>query len=773
MENRLTIQNELTIQGVLLILKRRQAVILWAVSICLLLGVITCFFLKPRYRATGEIEVQKAATDGVGLENLTNPKGEAQEDSDALDANITLQTQAKILESDSLALKVIDDLNLEHTEDFKPVFNPVGWVLGLFSPAGEKDPPNTALDNAPRRRDHAIGVFGKRLKIKPEAGTRLIHIEYTSTDPKIAAAVVNDMAKSLVDYTLKSRVTATAQVTNWLSGQLGDIKQEAETLQARVEQLQRDSGVYSLGISDAQGKEIAYSATLDRLQQATQALSAATSNRIMKGALYKTVENGDPDLISGLAGSSLAGASPAVSDSFLLLQNLRTQQASLASQIAADRSKYGSANPKLDDDKASLDSINAAISAEIKRIGDRAANDYKGAQSVEDNMRDVYNQERHVADNLNDKSIALLIAQQEATDARTLYQTLFTHLKEAGVIEGLHSSNVSVVDAGRVPSKPRPDILICLALSLFLGCLLGISGALFAEATNDRIEGFETLENTLHASILAILPMTRANASVRALGGMIPHLRWRLTSGDRDTAAGKLAVLDGPNTAYVEALRGLRTSLLFPRSGVSPKTILITSAVEKEGKSTLSLNLAASLVLNGSRVLLVDGDMRIAGLSGYMGFKRQMSSFAVDEKRGLSDALSSHDDPVVVRPFPELSELWVLPAGSATTWPAELLGSQRMRTLVEEWEGNYDYVLIDSPPVLAVSDAVILSRLADTALLVGRHGKSTQKSLERAYHKLHDIEGRDVGIVLNGVHRNSVSFNEFYGYRGTTYYTEA
>jgi polysaccharide biosynthesis transport protein len=188
---------DLTIQGILLIFKRRYRVIVWAVSSCLILGAIACILLKPRYRATGEIEVQKAATDGLGLENLTNPAEAAQESSDALDANITLQTQAKILEANSLALKVINQLNLETTEDFKPIFNPISWALGLFSPAGAADPPNASLDDAPRRRDHAITVFQKHLKVEPQAGTRLIEIQYTSADPKIAAAVVNELVKSL------------------------------------------------------------------------------------------------------------------------------------------------------------------------------------------------------------------------------------------------------------------------------------------------------------------------------------------------------------------------------------------------------------------------------------------------------------------------------------------------------------------------------------------------------------------------------------------------
>jgi polysaccharide biosynthesis transport protein len=764
------VNNELTIRGFLLILKRRRAVIGWSVLACFVLAAIVCAFSKPRYRAVGEIEIQKSATDGLGLENLTS---QVQEQPDALDASITLQTQASILQSKDLALKVIQDLNLENTEDFKPVFNPIGWAMSLLTPSGARDPAAGSLENSPHRRDHAVKVFEKHLKISPQSGTRLIDIQYTSSDPKVAAAVVNDVSKSLVDYTLNSRYKATTQVAGWLSSQLGDIKKEAETEQGKVEELQRQSGLYSLGISDQQGKEIAYSATLDRLQQSTQSLAEATSNRIMKGALYKSVQNGDPELISGLAGSSLAGSSPAVSNSFLLLQNLRTQQATLATQVASDTSKYGSANPRLIDEKASLDSINGQIKAEVDRIGQRAANDYKASQTVEDKMRGEYEQQHQAADSMNDKAIELLIARQEANDSRQLYQTLYSHLKEAGVIEGLRSSNVSVVDGGRVPSRPLPDIPIALALSLLCGCFVGVAGALVADATNDRIETMATIENALRTPILAALPMTQGRTSLGALGGIISMLRRRLRNGNQETEVGRVAVLNGPNTAYVEALRGLRTSLLLPRNGPPPKTILITSAAEKEGKSTLSLNLAAAMVLNGARVLLVDADMRSAGLSGYMGFERRVHGLTDPQARGLSDALSGDAEPAVVTPFSELPRLSALPAGTDPTYPAELLGSERMESLVKSWSRSYDYVLIDSPPILAVTDALILSRLADTTLLVTRYGQSTQKSLERAYRTLHNIECRNVGVVVNGVHRDSVSFDEFYGYKSTTYYTEA
>ena len=761
--------DELTILGLLLTLNRRRAFILWTMAGCFLLAVIVCLFLKPSYEGKGEIEVQKTATDGLGLENLTGNKPVS---SDSLEDNIDLTTQANILQSYSLALKVINDLHLEETADFSPTFSPVQSTLDLLNQGGIPDPPNASLDDAPHRRDRAEKMFEKHLKIKSQPGTRLIDIEYTNTDPKIAAAVVNDLSKSLVDYTLTNRFAATSQVSSWLARQLGDIKKDAEEQQGKLEQLQQQSGIYSLGIPDASGKEIVYSAILDRLQQATQELSNAISNRILKGALYKTIENGDPELISGLAGSSLASSSPAVNNSFLLLQNLRTQQASLASQVAADTSKYGSANPKLGDEGASLDSINAQIKSEVSRIGERAANDYKASQATEESTRNVYDQTRKLADNMNDKAIALLIARQDANDARALYQTLHTHLMEAGVVEGLRSSNIAVVDAGRVPSKPFPYILVVPALSILLGGFLGIAGALFIESTSDRVEGMVMIEKAIRAPLLAILPVTNEGTSSRSLGGIASRARSRLGNGNQDSGVGRVAVLDGPNTAYVEALRGLRTSLLHPRNGPSPRTILITSATEKEGKSTLSLNLAAMMALNGSRVLLMDADMRGAGLTAYMGSERPQAGQSESTKSGLSDALSDSSSPNVITPFIEFPKLLAIPAGSNVRYPAELLGSENMETLLRSLAANFDYVLIDSPPMLAVTDALILSRLVDFTLLVTRHEQSSQRSLERVYRTLNEFDGGKIGVVLNAVSRKSVSFNEFFGYNGYNHYSE-
>jgi polysaccharide biosynthesis transport protein len=753
---------ELTVSGLMLILKRRRSVIMMVTATCFVAGVLLCIFMTRRYEATGEIQVARQSFDELGLDGMKG-NGASLSADDALEDNIALQTQSTILESDTLALKVIEDLGLENTYDFQPKFNPVLWLLDLISPQGSTDAANASLENAPVRRTRVLKVFARHLKVKPQAGTQLIEISFLSSNPKTAAAVVNAMMNGLVDYTFQTRYKATTEASKWLAAQMSDLKKQAADSQSKVVQLQREAGVYSLGAVDAAGKDMAYSATLDRLQHATDALTEATSNRILKGSIYEMVKGGDPEVISGLAGTSLSGVSQAVNNSFDLLQNLRAQQATLQSQLAADTSKYGSANPKLSDVRASLASADAAVQKEIKRIGQRAENDYRAAQLTEANLREDYEQRRAEADQVNNKAVEYSIAKQEAAESRGLYETLYQHLKEAGVIEGLRSSNITVVDPGRVPSKPaRPNVPLYLAASLFAGLFLGALSALFLDSVDNRIQSIEMIEQSLGTPLLAVIPSaTIAGWRIKSVLSE-PNLAKRLTDGlSFNAPALKPISPDESNNAFVEALRSLRTALSLSRSSAQPKVILITSAGESEGKSTVALNLAASLSRNHNRVLLVEADLRCPTLA---------MRFSIPGERGLSNLLSGRWEDLETKPFPGLPNLAVIPAGPTPPYPAELLGSSRMQALVARWASEYDFVLIDSPALLAVTDAAVLSKMADMTILIARHAQSTQRSLQRAWHILRSDPATKVGVVLNGVSRDSTAYAEYFGYHGNTYY---
>ena len=563
-------------------------------AICFLLGILVCVFMTPRYEGRAVVEIQKTSADMLGLQNMM--AGSSDGPNDALNANLDLQTETEILKSDELALKVIKDLHLDQTRDFQPKWSPIGSIMRLFPSSGSPDAPGATLEESPQRRSSALKVFSAHLKVEPVPGTRLIDIRYYHSDRKVAPAVANDLVRALKDYGFQTRFAATSESSEWLNGQLADLKQQTQKLQAKVVNLQKDSGVYIMG-TDAQGRDQIYSSTLDRLQQSTTAMTSATSNRIMKGAVYLVAKNGDPELISGLAGGSLMGASPGVQNSFSLIQTLRSQQAELEAQLAKDSSKFGSEYPKLADERSSLESVKKEISEEVDRIGKRAANDFRAAQEAEDRLKSVYVERKAEADRLNDKTIEYGIAKQEADDSRNLYDDLFKRLKEAGVIQGFRSSNISVVEPGRVPASPaKPNVPVYLTVSLMAGLFLGVCGALFTDSVETNIQSIEEMEQLMGSPLLAVLPKFG-----------IPGRRWL---PNKVFPAHSLNVLDSPATPFAEALRGLRTKLLHSHSTIPYKVILVTSSVPGEGKSTVSANLAALLARSGKRVLLVEADMR-------------------------------------------------------------------------------------------------------------------------------------------------------------------
>ena len=252
------VSKEMTLRDLLGIYQRRRKIVIAVVISLFALAATYCVVCTRRYEATGVVQLQKDNSDAMGLDSLmSSAAGGA---SDALDANIDLQTQANILQSDTLAIRTINSLHMEDTYDFRQRFSPPRWLAGLFSADGKVvDAPRGSLENSPVRRQRALKVFSKNLTVKPVSGTRLIEIDYNNPDPELAAAVVNTLTKELSDYTFQTRFDATNAASKWLSDQMGDLRKSSEELQAKVVNLERESGVYSLGTIDAQGREQAYS----------------------------------------------------------------------------------------------------------------------------------------------------------------------------------------------------------------------------------------------------------------------------------------------------------------------------------------------------------------------------------------------------------------------------------------------------------------------------------------------------------------------------------
>jgi polysaccharide biosynthesis transport protein len=728
-----------TLRDLLRIFHRRKRSVFVTASVVFLLSVSACAFMTRRYTASSVIQLEKSSSDSLGLDSLMGAASGGA--SDALSVNIDLQTQANILQSEALALKVVKDLNLEQNEDFKPHFNLIGWVMGLVSPRGPADPPHATLQDSPARRARVAKAFSNNLKVKVTAGTRLLEVDFTNRDPKVAAAVVNHLVQALIDYTFQTKFTATNQVSQWLEGQLGDLRKQSELLQSRVVALQQGSGIFGVGGTDPQGKPVIYSPILDRLQQSTAQLSQAQMNRVLKASVAEVVKTGNAELISQLSGTSIAsGSGQGVMNSLALIQNLRLQEATLQAQIDQDASQFGAAYPKLIQERASLKGVQQSLEEEIKRTAERSENDFKVASKAEQGARAAYDNDRVEAEKLNDKSIEYAILSKEADQSQELYQDLLKRLKEAGILEGLHSSNVTVVDQASAPARPsKPQVPLYLALGAGLGIFLGCCVALLVEAVDNKIQGADEVE-ALQIPLLGISPQIEASkTSSHAL---------MLDSRHADSAFG-------------ESVRRLRSGLLISRSGTPPQVLLVSSASPGEGKSTLSLSLAISLSQYEKKVLLVEADMRRPVLCRRLGLQRT---------DGLSVLLSDHEAATAILPAANNPNLYLLPAGPTPPYPAELLGSPRMHTLMDEWRAEFDFIVVDSPPVLPVTDAQLLEEMADATVLLARVGFTTRAALERAY-KLLLMHRKDqarpaIGVLLNFVARRSSAYYGYYGYYG-------
>ncbi|MGA3222513.1 MAG: polysaccharide biosynthesis tyrosine autokinase [Acidobacteriaceae bacterium] len=738
---------ELTLREVGMMLMRRRRILYTSLAAFFVLAIIALIFSTRRYKSVGEIELQKDSPSSLGIQTEA-----ADTPADALEMNMIIQTQAKILQSDSLALSVIEDLHLEQTQDFKPGWSPVGWILGLLTPAGQPDPKGASLEDSPHRRIRVLKIFRKELTVKPVAGTRLIDVEYLSPDPQLAAAVVNHLLQGLIEKGFKARYDATIQATSWLGAQLGELRARTQELQARVVKLQQESGVFALGETDKDGKDQVYSPTLEKLQMATQAEAQAQSNRILKGAINEVVKSGNAELISGLAGNAITGgAASGLTTSLSLIQNLRLQEATLQGQLQELSAKFGPAYPKLAEIQSNLTAVQSAIHAEVGRVAGRAHNDFAIAEQTEEKTRRDFYADKSEAEALNNKTIEYQMARQEADQTRSLYDDMSRRLKESGLLAGLHSTNISIVDWGRASDTPaKPVILLYLVCSILAGLIFGSVAALLRDVTDPRIQDLREISRELGPMPLCVLPYQKD--------------RPVLTAGVAWIEKSPLPALNSPQSLFVESLRSLRTSLMLSRGGTPPRSVLVTSPLAGEGKSFLSWNLAILFAQQGKRVLLCDADLRHPWLHRNLETTPQVGLSTV-----LVDLPPDYGASAII-PVREVPGLSLIPAGPLPSYPAELLTSQHMAQLLRVWEVQYDLVIIDAPPVLCFTDAAVLSSLADSVLLLVRHQKTPLAALEKSYRMLEDVQapgGRKINIVVNGVKEQPVEGFESYQKRAT------
>jgi polysaccharide biosynthesis transport protein len=702
----------------------------WTVLACLftIFSVVAIASLKmtPVYEAGGSIEINKPDS---GLVNFSNSPTFNVDYYDPTE----LETEVKILQSDLLALQVVKELSLDRRPEFGGRATSLPSSLDL-----EPDP----LQADSGRTSSLLSSFRGNLKVTLAPNTHIVEVHFRSPDKDLAATVVNTLMATYTENNFKSRFESTMQASDWLKKQLVDLEMKVETSQEKLVRYQKEHEI--LGIDEKQN------ITTAKLDELNKALTAAESERMDKEAVYRLVQSGDAETIASAASALDAGGTGAQSAS-ALLEGLRTKEADVKIQAAELSTQFGPSYPKVAQLSSQTKEIEAQILGETKKVAGKIRGQYQAALQRENMLHDALEKQKQEANKLNESAIQYSILKRDLESYRTLYEGLLEKMKEAGVSAGLKSNNFRIVDAARVPTSPiEPNIPRNLSFAFMLGLTSGVGLAFLLEGLDNTVRTTEQAQMISGLPPLGMIPMGSRTAREGANAK-------RLVIATSKEAV-ELVTQVRPQSQMAESYRALRTSLLLSNLGAPPKVIMVTSALPQEGKTTTSINCAVVLAQKGVRVLLIDADLRRPSIHKTLG---------MGPRSGLSNVLTgSATLQQTITRSPILPNLSVLPAGTPPPNPAELLASTNMRDVLEELRGQYDHIVVDTPPTLSVTDAVVLSPRADAIVLVIRSGQTTKHALRRSRDILMQVNAKVSGVLLNAVDLSSPDYYYYYEYQG-------
>ena len=697
----------------------------WAAlsTLVVIFSVITIATLRttPIYESVGTIAITKPDSAIVNFKDSAP-------DWDYYDPT-EMDTEVRILKSDLLSLQVLRELGL----DKGPTNSPARDVndLNLTGTADNLDSPRTSA---------LISSFKSGLTVAMVPNTRIIEVHYHSPNKELAARAVNTLISTYEEQNFKTRYESTMEASDWLSKQLADLQMKVETSTEKLVQYQKAHEI--LGTDDKQN------IITSKLAELNKELTEAESERMQRQAVYELMQSGDANAVSAAAmGESSSSASKGDSS---LLEKLQGQDADI--QAAQLSTQFGPSYPKVQQLNTQLKEVSAQIHLQTKKILDGVHDEYMAALQREKMLSAALDKQKQQANALNESSIEYNLLSRDVESNRTLYEGLLQKLKEAGVTAGLRSTNIRKVDQARIPNYPSsPNIPRNLTFALALGLSSGIGLAFLLEALDNTVRTPEQAQAISGLPSLGMIPLgSRQTANL-----LDPAKRLALAASKEVV---ELVTQSRPQSQMAESYRALRTSLLLTSSGAPPKTILVTSALPQEGKSTTSINCAIVLAQKESRVLLIDADLRRPSIHKTLG---------LGPKIGLSDVLTGNAtlQQAIVR-SPVVPSLFILAAGTPPPNPAELLASSHMRDILLALREQYDYIVIDTPPTLSVTDAVIMSTGADAVVLVIRSGQTTKQALRRSRELLMRVNARVAGVLLNAVDLRSPDYYYYYEYQG-------
>jgi len=746
-------------------IRKRLWLVLGIVALVTMLSVVYVARKPDEYEAQARVQVDLEETGNL-VSNQRPLYGPA-------DDPIYFNTQLQILVSPGLMRRVVRTLDLEHNPDFfkgDPGQRPSTWqtlrrMVGLGkAPDPTAKPPDqlpltTTVAQATAREDlneakrlaPYVNNILSGLKVDPvkEARgyykeTRLIDIKFSHPVPDVTSKVVNAIAETYVFSNLEKRTEANSTTGDFLQKRIAELQQQIRTSEERLVNYAKNNQIISLDPNQ--------NTVVERLAGLNQQLLQAENDRKTAEAAYNAAK------VPGAANALAEDGGKSNNELESKLNELRQKRALLMVDATEEAPEVKEVDQQINELDRQLKDMRSRRSATLlTNLNTR----YQQALEREQSLRKAFEQQRAQTLSQNEAAINYRIIQQEIETNKSLLNGLLQGAKENDVVMAGKPNNISIVDYALTPDTPvGPNRARTVIAAFFLSIGLGIGLALFFEYLDDTVHSTEEVERMLHLPALAVIPSIGSGARRRVLPGTTALQK---QNGNGNGHSELLMNVDS-RSPLAEAYRHLRTSVLLSTAGRAPKSLLVTSSLPGEGKTTTAVNTAMSLAQTGASVVIIDADMRRP---------RLQSIFDMHGQQGLSSILSSETnegDMLAMVRTDEESGLNILTSGPIPPNPAELLGSDQMRRLLAVLQARYTHVVVDSPPVSSFTDGVLISTMVDGVLLVVHGGKSSRHIVRRSKQLLNDVGAKIFGVVLNNINLQSHDYYYYQSYYGQKYY---